>query len=583
MSFSLQIIDNFSEFLKLKDEWNNLLSNSGNSNVFLTHEWFSCWWKAYGGDKSLFVVLVRENKVLKGIAPLMKTVEKHRGLRTVKIKFIENENSFRCDFIIDGNREEVLGEIIEHLYGAKHSWDMIQLNNFAADSPNYKPFSFILNNRKSAYGIKKGLSSPYLNIDSGWEEYISGITKRVRQNMRNKYRRLEKKCDFSVERVTDYEKSVNDVFKISAASWKSSIGKAITQSEKDKRFFTELTKTMAEKGLLDIWLLKIEGMPAAYEYHLRHGGTVFSMKADYDEGYKSLSAGAVLNSAVLRERHKDGTRQYDMGGTCDKYKLDWTSTVREHFNFYLFNSGIESRFLYFTEFYLINSLRKTLLPLRRLINRIIEIKTYEGIRGVVKKGTARIFKTLYSHNSAIWFEKDISDNENKPSSRLPIDIETDRRKEVIRWLKDQKKAWLANPKEFKTAEIYNHFFPCAKLNGEIIGCAKIGFKNVYISDYKRLLRFPDKTAFIYDTYVVPEMRGNGVAPAIITEAFNYLKNRGYNKVKCHIPEWNGASVRTYKKLGFNKLGKVHCHRPLGMTILSRNPLKIERTSYGKDK
>jgi len=69
----VEVITNFSEFLALEGIWNDLLKHSDNDTVFLTHEWFRCWWLGYGDGKQLFILLVKNKGEVIGIAPLILT------------------------------------------------------------------------------------------------------------------------------------------------------------------------------------------------------------------------------------------------------------------------------------------------------------------------------------------------------------------------------------------------------------------------------------------------------------------------------------------------------------------------------
>ena len=61
--------DSFEQLRTLSAEWNRLLEGSCSDTIFLTWEWCEAWWKAYGNDRSLFVLTAWEGSELVGIAP----------------------------------------------------------------------------------------------------------------------------------------------------------------------------------------------------------------------------------------------------------------------------------------------------------------------------------------------------------------------------------------------------------------------------------------------------------------------------------------------------------------------------------
>jgi len=200
-------------------------------------------------------------------------------------------------------------------------------------------------------------------------------------------------------------------------------------------------------------------------------------------------------------------------------------------------------------------------------NKIKEINRYQG---GFKKSPLQVMgdikRFIFTTNSAIWFEKDLTEEfvDYLPKLKVEIDIRSTR--QTMEWLCNQEHAWVVHPKEIATALKYNHCWPSARRDCEIIGCIKIGFRNVYIVDYNRMIEFPKRIAYIYDTYVLQKERGKGVAKYLITEAIKLLKAQGFTKVICHIPPWNKASINAYEKIGFRKVSYIRFFRFFGVSI-----------------
>ncbi len=59
------------DFFSIQYQWNQLLKESDNDNIFLTWEWVYTWWEVFGGESELFIITVKNDKGdLIGIAPL---------------------------------------------------------------------------------------------------------------------------------------------------------------------------------------------------------------------------------------------------------------------------------------------------------------------------------------------------------------------------------------------------------------------------------------------------------------------------------------------------------------------------------
>jgi len=202
-----------------------------------------------------------------------------------------------------------------------------------------------------------------------------------------------------------------------------------------------------------------------------------------------------------------------------------------------------------------------------------EIYKDQGLKKPQMQIIKRILKFIFTTNSAIWFEKDISEKLVEYKTKLPVEIDLTSINQSIEWLKRLNLSWVVHPQEIATALKYNHFWPSVSVNGKIIGCTKIGFGNVYIVDYNRIMEFPEKMVFIYDTYVLQEERNKGVAKYLISESIKFLKEKGYTKIKCHIPPWNKVSINVYKKIGFKKVSYIRYFRIFGVPFRIASTIK----------
>lgn len=211
------------------------------------------------------------------------------------------------------------------------------------------------------------------------------------------------------------------------------------------------------------------------------------------------------------------------------------------------------------------------------LDKMKNIYKNQGLMILLKQMMKKMLGLIIITNSAIWFERDLTEELVDYQPKLPVEFESTSLNKTIKWLKNQKQSGLIYQKEITTASLYNHCWPYVISNGKIIGCIKIGFDSVFIVDYKRIMKFPDKMAFIYDTYVSEEQRGKGVGKYLIVQALKFLKSQGYKKVRCHIPPWNKISISAYEKMGFKKICYIRFFRIFGIPIQKVKP--AEKISY----
>ncbi len=358
-----------SGFLGLEKAWNALLEESGNESVFFTFEWFRTWWEAFGKHKHLFTLVLKDERDrITGIAPLMKHKSSYAGLPAQKISLMYNDNAAECGFILSGDCGRQMEKIVSFLQ-EQRDWDTIEFQSIAEDSESHKELKKILRKKGFRFGIKDWLHSPYIAIDSGWKDFLSDRSKKLRKNLRNLLNKINREGSFSIQQINHLDNNgdiLRTIVSISEASWKTRNHRSIAHTAENKRFFENLCALACKKDWLNIWLLKINGEPAAYEYHLTYKNRAYALRADFDESYKQVSPGAALNALIIKKYFENGLREYDLCGHAEDYKLNWTSAVRKHSIFVIYKNNWYGALLYFLDYFCAYGLRKFLKKFRIL-------------------------------------------------------------------------------------------------------------------------------------------------------------------------------------------------------------------------
>ena len=192
---------------------------------------------------------------------------------------------------------------------------------------------------------------------------------------------------------------------------------------------------------------------------------------------------------------------------------------------------------------------------------------------VFKKIKNLIFRTTCS----IWFEKTLHEIPNPVAPDVDISIEylMDDISRLSDWLKTHHAVfpWLYFRKELESAQANKHIYACILHQDVIIGYVKIGMNNVYVHDFDKVVHFPSKVAFVYDIFVLPEYRGKHIASYVLIKIIQFLKERGFEKLWCHIEGWNHASIKTFQKIGFKEKASIRFSRLFGFPFFLQNSYK----------
>jgi len=255
-------IDNYSDFLNLKKEWNTLLERCEHS-VFSTWEWHSTWWKHFGSDKRLVLLLATDKDKIIGIAPLMYYTRKTLGLRRGKITFIGTPHTDYNDFIIADKTEECLRLFIDYLNKVPEKWNYIELTEIPENSKCIPTLS------KLSKTLKPFPECPYKPLPKSRDEFWDSLGSGMRRNLRRYMKKTER--NFKVKLV-DYSdvpscaEGMQLLFKLHQKRWKSKGLPGAFADTNFRDFHLEIAKIFAQRRQLGLFLLKLSDEPAAAIY-----------------------------------------------------------------------------------------------------------------------------------------------------------------------------------------------------------------------------------------------------------------------------------------------------------------------------
>ncbi|GFO53870.1 hypothetical protein GMSM_08770 [Geomonas sp. Red276] len=182
-----------------------------------------------------------------------------------------------------------------------------------------------------------------------------------------------------------------------------------------------------------------------------------------------------------------------------------------------------------------------------------------------------IKRTLYNANSAIWFCCHLQPR--KAVLPTGCSVEFNDLDGAIAFLRRQAAEfpWILVPKEVEAARRWNHHYALICSAGQIAGYIKVARQRAYVEDFDREITLKGDEAFICDTFIAPEFRGEGLSKALAAATAAWLQRRGVRYLFCHIPEWNVTSLSLYRGLGFREIRKISHLRLCGVRFYSFAP------------
>ena len=243
------------EFLKMKEEWNSLLHESGSDTVFLTWEWLTSWWKAYGTGKELCILKAHRDGKTVGMAPFYRKKISRFGIQLYALAFL-GDGSADSDYLdlisIKGEEEGVVSGVFDYLSRAASYWDILLLNEMPETSPHLWFVRDILT-EKEWFLEKTDVPCVYLHLPSDWETYLKTLKPRMRTKIRSLTNKLEKDFDVTFNKCNYGEElrpCLESLFNLHNRRWNDEGKKGVFLSEAKHHFYWEMSPLFLTEGWL---------------------------------------------------------------------------------------------------------------------------------------------------------------------------------------------------------------------------------------------------------------------------------------------------------------------------------------------
>jgi CelD/BcsL family acetyltransferase involved in cellulose biosynthesis len=281
------------------DAWRALAERS--RNVFATPEWAETWWRHFGEGREL------RTKIVPPVAVLPLYTERAGPFRLLR-------------FLGQGHADEV-GPVCapeDRDAAAASMRDVFTGGGFQLFLGDGLPPGWA---EPLGARVVERTSSPVVTFGGeSWDEYLATRSSNFRQQLRASERALAGRGP-TFRLTGDPDRLAPDLdvlFALHRARWPDSPW--FTPAEAFHRDFAALA---LERGWLRLWLLELDGRPAAAWLGYRFAGIESYYQAGRDPGLQRERVGLVLLAHTIREALADGMDEYRLlrGGESFKYRF----------------------------------------------------------------------------------------------------------------------------------------------------------------------------------------------------------------------------------------------------------------------
>lgn len=333
-------------FSKLADEWRELLTNSQADTLFLTWEWLFTWWKHFGSNRQLHLVCVRgQDRRLIALLPLAlrpRQPGKLLPFRSLEFLGAGIAGSDYLDVILRKGKESLGVEaLVRYLAGCGYTLEMRQ----------------VIFNSAQALRLAEALQGqgwcvqhtnldvcPYIDLhDLEWGSYLAGLGASHRQNVRRRLRNLHRHFKVTFEQVkTEFSRkcAFSTLVMLHRKRWAERRESDALGNQKLVAFQDEFSRIALERDWLRLYVLNLNGRPAASLYGFKYQKKVLFYQSGFDPLLGNFSIGLVTLALAIRSALADGAVEFDLLHGNEAYKFLWAHHARHIMRVDAYPAGI---------------------------------------------------------------------------------------------------------------------------------------------------------------------------------------------------------------------------------------------------
>jgi CelD/BcsL family acetyltransferase involved in cellulose biosynthesis len=318
---SVREINQIDELASLRESWRALLSATPGASFFQSLEWLEVYWRHFGGDQRLRVLVIEEGDEVTGILPLVVRPEMTRVGRLHFLTYpLDHWGSFYGP--IGAAHSEILAAGLEYLNSTGIEADMFELRWLGNDPEECDTVEQLLSSTGHAPLRSEYEPTAIIDLSETWDDYLAARKSKWRSNLRRSQRLLGELGEITYVRHRPEACEDNDprwdyfdeCLRIASASWQGSSTTGTTLSHEDVApFLRDAHVAAVRSGCVDMNLLCLNDKPIAFAYNYLYQGYVYGLRLGYDPNIECKGAGSVLTAMAIEDSFHRGDWRYDLG------------------------------------------------------------------------------------------------------------------------------------------------------------------------------------------------------------------------------------------------------------------------------
>lgn len=317
-------------FDALRSEWNAAVDQIEYPSPFQSWEWNRTWWKYFGAQDKLEILVFTASGRVVGIAPLYRRIHRAGLLEISSLMPIggtKHELTEQWEFLFPPRWRaqlfEALGEWL-----MRSQWSVIRIPGLRESDQLPRWLAHRAVDRVIVPLQARALPDT-------WEAFLGSLNKRMRDNIQY-YPRLLRRHGHAYDcAVVSTPEAVRRSLPMFLQLHRARAECRVRLRHHDKfssperqAFLAEVAPLLAARAQLRIHLLRIDGQSVAAEMWMERGDTTFGYRSGYAPEWAKYSVAMVNTSEAIKDSIGRGMRRLDLLRGSGQFKERWGTRPR---------------------------------------------------------------------------------------------------------------------------------------------------------------------------------------------------------------------------------------------------------------
>ncbi len=304
-------------FDELSAEWDLLADREG--TPFSQHAWFRAWLDAFGPTDLCTCVLWRSD-LLAAALPLRATRGGAATIANAHTPFLRplGVDKEAVMTLYERTARELGQLVIEPLP-----------DRFRRDDDLVRA----ANRRGMWTSTDSRHTSPIVETDGDFNAWRDGSKQRWGAPLERFRRKAVRERGAELALVfapEDLDSELDECLQVETSGWKGKEETAVLSQPETTNFYRGVAAAFHQRGELRLSTLRLDGRLAAFDLCLLHRRRLYLLKTGYDESFRKLAPGLVLQLSVIERCFETDLDAFELLGGDAEWKRKFATTERQH-------------------------------------------------------------------------------------------------------------------------------------------------------------------------------------------------------------------------------------------------------------